>query len=91
MPYVACIGTYVPLRWGLSPQVAGSFAGIGEIGYEGLGFPEGSRVPQASRRGGDHCRRGELNGAQISLVHNLFRPTAVSAMTIPEGATHGAW
>jgi hypothetical protein len=37
------------------------------------------------------CRRG----AQISLVHNVFRPTALSgvtaAATTGEGATHGAW
>jgi hypothetical protein len=91
MPYVASIGTDVPCIWGLSPEVAGFFTGIDAIGYEGLG----SWGPQASRCGGGDYRQGERVGAQISLMHTVFRPAAgpalKSAKTIVGGTTYGAW
>lgn len=41
----------------------------------------------------DGCdnRQGDRYEAQISLVHNVFRPRAVSALTTWKGATYGAW
>jgi hypothetical protein len=53
----------------------------------------GVRVRGRSVTGGEDRddRRGDRCGTQISLVHNDFRPTAVSAMTTGKGATYVAW
>lgn len=40
------------------------------------------------------CRvavRGAVVSSGTTHVHNVFRSTAVSALTTGEGATHGAW
>jgi len=61
----------------------------------GTYLPCRTGVPVCSRpvTGGEgrDDRRGDRFRVQISLVHNDFRPTAVSAMTTGEGATYGAW
>ena len=89
MPYVTSIGTQVPRNGVLSPEIRGSCVGIGVIGYEGVGFAKGMRGRTYRIRCHEH-RWGDRHGAQISLVHNGFRPAAVSAVTILEGATDGA-
>lgn len=90
MPYVTSIGTQVPRKGGLSSEMCGSCADIGVIGYEDVGLAEELRGLQTHRIGHHDCRRGDLRGPQISLVHNSFRPAAVSAVTILEGTTNGA-
>ena len=90
MPDVTSIGTQVPRSWGLSSEIRGSYAGIGLIGYEDVGFAEGlpgTRTHRIERHVG---RRGDLRGAQINLVHNVFRSAGESAVTIVGGATYGA-
>ena len=90
MPYVTSPGTEVPPEGGLSSEIRGSCADNGVIGYEGCGFVEGLRGLQTHRIERDYCRRGDLRGAQISLVHNVFRSAGVSVVTIVGGATYGA-
>jgi hypothetical protein len=92
MPYVASSGIYVPCGTGVRPmaEVHDSYAGNALIGYEGVGFAEGLRGLQTHRIGRHNCRRGDLRGAQINLVHNCFRSAGVSAVTIAGGATYGA-
>jgi hypothetical protein len=90
MPYVTSIGTQVPRNWGLSSEIRGSCAGIGVIGYEGVGFAEGLRGLRTHRIQRHHCRQGDLRGIQINLVHNVFRSAGESAVTIVGGATNGA-
>lgn len=89
MPYVTSVGTQVPRSGGISPEIRGSCAGIGVIGYEGVGFSEGLRG-QTHRIRRDDCRPGDLRETQIRLVHNVFRSAGVSAVTIAGGATYGA-
>ncbi len=93
MPYVTSIGTVRAVPYWGTPlaEVHDSYAGNALIGYEGVGFAEGLRGLQTHRIGRHNCRRGDLRGAQINLVHNVFRPTARSTMTTGEGATYGAW
>jgi len=90
MSVVTSIGTQVPRSGGLSPEISGSCAGIGVIGYEDVGFTEGLRGLQTHRIRRDDCRRGDLRWAQINLVHNVFRSAGASAVTIVGGATNGA-
>jgi hypothetical protein len=92
MPYVASSGTYVPCRGGehLTAEVCDFFTGIESIGYEESGFDDGVGGLETHRSGGQDDRQGDPCFAQISLVHNSFRPTAVSAVTILEGTTDGA-
>ena len=90
MPYVTSIGTQVPRSGGISPEISGSCAGIGVIGYEGVGFTEGLRGARTHRIRPEDGRRGDLRGAQINLVHNVFRSAEVSAVTIAGGAPYGA-
>jgi hypothetical protein len=90
MPYVTSIDTQVPRSRGSSPEISGSCAGIGAIGYEGVGFTEGLRGAITHRIRRDDCRREDLCGTQINLVHNVFRSAGVSAVTIVGGATYGA-
>ena len=75
MPYVTSIGTDVPRRTGVRPiaEVHDSHVSNALIGYEGVGFAEGLRGLQTHRIGRHSCRRGDLRGAQINLVHNVFR------------------
>ena len=90
MPYVTSIGSQLSRSWGLSSEIRGSCAGFGVIGYEGVGFADGFGGLDTHRRGGQNYRQGDPCFAQISLVHNSFRSTAVSAVTILEGTTNGA-
>jgi hypothetical protein len=90
MPYVTSIGTQVSRSWGLSSEICGSCADIGVIGYEGVGFADGAGGLHPRRSGGQDHRQGDPYCAQISLVHNSFRSTAVSAVTILEGTANGA-
>jgi len=92
MPFVTTIGSDVPHRTGAGPmaEVHDSYVGNALIGYEGVGFAEGLRGLQTHRIGRHNCRRGDLRGAQINLVHNCFRSAGVSAVTIAGGATYGA-
>jgi len=90
MPYVTSIGTELPRIWGLSSEIRGSCAGIGTIGYEDDGSAEGLRGLRTHRIRRHHCRRGDLRGVQIDLVHNVFRSAGESAMTVVGGATYGA-
>ncbi|AEV74539.1 hypothetical protein MycrhN_4031 [Mycolicibacterium rhodesiae NBB3] len=73
MSDVTSIGTQVPRSRGITPQIRGSRTGIGVIGYEGVGFAEGLRGLRTHRIRHRYCRRGDLRGAQINLVHNVFR------------------
>ncbi len=92
MPYVASNGTHVPCRAGEHPtaEVCDFLTGIESIGYEESGFADGVGGLETHRSGGQDYRQGDRCFAQISLVHNSFRPTAVSALTILEGTTNGA-
>ena len=92
MPFVTTIGSDVPHRTGVGPmaEVHDSYVGNALIGYEGVGFAEGLRGLQTHRIGRHNCRREDLRGAQINLVHNCFRSAGVSAVTIAGGATYGA-
>lgn len=90
MPYVTSIGTQLSRSWGLSSEIRGSCAGIGVIGYEGDVFADGAGGLHTRRSGGQDYRQGDPYCAQISLVHNSFRSTAVSAVTILEGTANGA-
>jgi hypothetical protein len=90
MPDVASSGTQVPRKGGLSSEMRGSCADIGVIGYEVVGPADGVGGLETHRSGGQDYRQGDPCLAQISLVHNSFRPTAVSAVTILEGTTNGA-
>lgn len=75
MPYVTSIGSDVLHRTGVRPMsdVHDSDAGNALIGYEGVGFTEGLRGAITHRIRRDDCRRGDLCGTQINLVHNVFR------------------
>lgn len=57
----------------------------------GLDVPVRLVTTSAHRPETDHgVSRRHRCDAQISLVHNVFRSTAVSALTAGEGATYGA-
>jgi hypothetical protein len=90
MLYVTSIGPQVPRSGGLSPDFRGSCTGIGVIGYEDVGFDERLRGLRTHRIRHRYCRRGDLRGGQINLVHNVFRSAGVSAVNILGGATYGA-
>ncbi len=90
MPYVTSIGTQLSRSWGLSSEIRGSCAGIGVIGYEESGFADGVGGLETHRSGDQDYWRGDPCFEQISLVHNSFRPAAVSEVTILEGPTNGA-
>ena len=90
MPYVTSIGTRVSRSGGISPEIRVSRAGTGVIGYEDDGFTEGLRGATTHRIRPNDGRRGDLRGAQIHLVHNVFRSAGVSAVTNAGGATYGA-
>ncbi len=92
MPYVASSGTHVPRRTGTRRVAEVHVLDTGNelVEYEGLGVGESLRGP--GRFGTRRCdvrhdRWGVLDGARNGLPHNTVGSAAV---TILEGATHGA-
>lgn len=95
MPYVASTGTHVPRRTGTrrAAEVHVLDTGSELVKYESLGIGEGLRGLEGfgTRRSDVHrYRLGVLDSARNGLPHNTVGSAAVSAVTILEGAAHGA-